>query len=382
MENKIKFILFILIAIIGASLFIAFQNYTAKDALTKERDKLIEEKASLDSQIGKLEGALRVNEDKVNSLNRELDRVSREKEAIQRQYDLGKKSYDELAERLKSQRAPALTKPQLESLPTTTDAYWAEILRAKTDLELQLGNIRNELKSAQINNGQLQREKSTLELDINNLKRDNEDLKRQFEYNQKLMDSISQELVREKNDKIQIQNNFKLIKNENAVLTRQLKSINSRKVEFEKELGQLQEDKNSLERRLVDMETMLNDKLSKINYLKQQLDDFLGGRQVETKPGQEESVELPPIVVRPQTETLTSETPVSLVGKVLAVKRDNNFVIINLGEDLGIKAGEAFQVYREDKVIADIEVIKTRKTISACDIKKETTPIAVGDTVR
>ncbi len=385
MENKIRFILFGLIAILAISLFIAFQNYSAREALQKEKDRLTQENTLLTSKAGKLENALRDTENKMSSLNKELDRISQEKNEIERKYELAKKGQNELLEKLKAQQhLPTVTKLQVATPPSSTDAYWAGILKEKTDLELQLANIRNELRATQISNEQLQREKSTLGLDVNTLSRDNEDLKRQLEYNQKVMDSITQELVREKNDKIQIQNSFKLIKNENAALARQLKNLNNRKIEFEKELQQLQQDKRSLERRLTDIETMLTDKISKVNELKEQLDAISSGRQAETKVGQKEAVELPPIVVRPQTQALPpeAETPVSLTGKVLAVNRDNNFVIIDLGEERGIKVGEALRVYRQNTAIADIEVIQARQTIAACDIKKETKSIAIGDTVK
>ena len=95
-----------------------------------------------------------------------------------------------------------------------------------------------------------------------------------------------------------------------------------------------------------------------------------------------ESVELPPIVVRPQAASLPiNETGIGM-GKVLAVNRDNNFVIMDLGGEQGIKVGNTFVVYRGDQPIADVEVVQARQSISACDIKRETTPIKVGDTIR
>lgn len=386
MENRVKFIIIGLIGILAISLFIAFQNYATKETLLKEKDRLSKENESLVAKVERAMRELRVSQEKVGSVNKELDRVSQEKERIERQYELIKKREGELMERLKSQPAAALVKPTLESLPPTQDAYWAGILKAKTDLEFQLGNLRSELKNMQIRNEQLQREKSSLGLDINNLGRDNEDLKRQLEYNQKLMDSITQELVREKNDKIKIQETFKAIKNENVVLTRQLKSLNSRKVELEEKLQKLQDDKDALDRRITEIETTFSNKISKIKELKEQLDVIYSiGRQTEQpeeKSEQKGSVELPPIVVRPQTETASGVTATSLTGKILAVNRDNNFVIIDLGENSGIKVGDTFRVYRQDESIATIETIQIRKSIAACDIKKETKPIATGDTVR
>jgi len=381
MEQKAKFFIIGLAVLLVISLFISYQNYSTKEALRRQRDELSEKNTSLGSQIGRLEGSLRESENKISALNRQLDEVSRQKDEFETKYGLAKKNQDELMEKLRSQQVPEAAGPQLQALPQNTDIYWAGVLKAKTDLELQLGNIRNELKSVKISNEQLQREKSTLELDISNFRRDNEDLKRQLEYNQKLMDSLAQELVREKNDKMQIQDNFKLVKNENAVLSRQLKSLNNHKVELDKKLEQLQEERSSLERRLTDMETMLTDKLSQINGLKEQIDTVRSGATVETPSEKSESVELPPIIVRPQIEDAAAEAP-SLAGKVLAINKDNNFVIIDLGEDAGIKLSDTFRVYRGGKAVATIEVIQTRKNIAACDIKEETAAIIVGDTVK
>ena len=56
-------------------------------------------------------------------------------------------------------------------------------------------------------------------------------------------------------------------------------------------------------------------------------------------------------------------------------------MVIDLGQDSGIKLGDTFKVYREDKTVATLEVIQARQSISACDIKEEIRPIEVGDIV-
>jgi hypothetical protein len=58
-------------------------------------------------------------------------------------------------------------------------------------------------------------------------------------------------------------------------------------------------------------------------------------------------------------------------------------VIIDIGEEASVKVGDALRVYgKDDKPAADIEVIQTRKDISACDIKREYAPVCVGDIVK
>lgn len=400
MDQKTKFIL---IGLIGLSVIFSFlfiQTLNSKQVVLKERDELKKENASLASKLKKIESALSDYENKVSILNSDLDRVSKEKQELDRKYELVNKEKGALLEKLKAKQEEAYaSSPAVQPAPAPdTDSYWAGILKAKTDLEMQLANLRSELKSTQINNEQLQREKSSLELDLNNLSREKDDLKRQLEYNQKLMDSIAQELVRERNDKLKIQDALKPIKNENSVLLRQLKSLNTRKINLDKRIQGLMEDKSTLERRFTEMETMLTEKVGQINELKDQIDKIRSSAKIgapvapadKKEPAQsdEPSVELAPIVVRPQAgQAGQKDTVVSLSrkieGRVLAINKDSNFVIIDLGEDAGIRLGNNFTVYKDSSApIAEIEVIQLRKSIAACDIKNETEPIKIGDRVR
>lgn len=383
MERKTQFIILGLAAILVISLFINLQSYSSKQAIEREKGVLKKENTDLSQRI---EESFQDNQrlkDKLSSLNRDLEKVSKEREEMQNKYELVTKEREELIQKLKTQPSAAAPEVQrAQVIPVPEDAYWAGILKAKTDLELQLDKIRNELKITQIKNEELQRDKSALDLEIKNLNLETQDLRRQLEYNKKMMDSLAQELVREKNDKLEIQSSLNVIKSENTIIRRQLKSLGSRKINLERRIQQLQEDNSGLERSLTEMETMLKDKATKINDLQEQLDTVRAGGKIEASAQKQESVELPPIVVRPKTETSLQEPPVGFMAKILAVNRDNNFVIIDLGEDSGIRVGDTFGVYREDKTIAEIEVVQIRKTIAACDIKKETTPVKVADTIK
>lgn len=387
MENKTKFITIGLSGGLVICLLLFIQAFNSKRLILRERDDLKKENLTLTGKLDKLDKGIKQYENRIDLLSKELDKVSQEKQELEKKYEIARKDKERLIERLKSKAAEVkvAAQPQVEVLPPDTDAYWAGILKAKTDLELQLGNLRNELKSARITNEELEKRKISFELDINNLKRENEDLKRQLEYNQKVMDSISQELVREKNDKIKIQAILKSLKSENAVLTRHLKSLNERKINLDKKLQGLQEKNAAIEQKFNDMQTMLTDKLSQINNLREELDAIRirSGAEAGALQEKRESVELPPIVVRPQQpETATQAPGAALTGKVLAINKESNFVVIDLGEDAGIKAGDSFQVYRDNKSIASVEVMQVRKNIAACDITKETAPIKIGDIVR
>ncbi|MBI4706691.1 MAG: hypothetical protein HY761_02020 [Candidatus Omnitrophica bacterium] len=215
-------------------------------------------------------------------------------------------------------------------------------------------------------------------------------MKQQLDYNQKVMDSIAQDLVREKNDKSQIVDNLKSLRGENALLSRQLKNLNNRKFDLEKKLQQTQEEKDVLQRRMDEMETMLSDKLNYVDKLRDQLSSVrqtkentadLEGTEQPASGQKEPAVQLPAIVVRPQSTTSIAPDSTGQ-GKVVAINRESNFLIIDLGNNAGVKQGDSLHVYRGNQSIALLQVIQVRSNISACDIKKENVPVKIGDLVR
>jgi len=379
MDKKITFIIIGLAAILVVSLFLNFQTYAAKQAVEQERDAFKRENSLLGKKVEEGVREIKGLETKVGSLNSELAKVTTEKDEIQKKFDLLNKEKEELAKRIEFQSPAVVTAAAAETQQQPAfgtgaeDAYWGAILRAKTDLEMQLETIRNDLKSAQISNEQLQRDKANLELEVTGLRREQQELKRQFEYNQKIMSSLSQEVVRERNDKFQIENSIKTLNGENSMLRRQLRSLDTRKVNLERRYADLQKEKTGLLSRLSELETVVEEKTVQVESLNKQMNMGKKGA-VEEKP-----VELSPIVVRPQVETTPDSGDAK---KVMAVNRDKKFVIISAGESDGIRQGDTFRVWRDGRPIGTVEAIQVRSNISACDIKKEITTIKTGDTVK
>lgn len=379
MDKKITFIIIGLAAILVVSLFLNLQTYSAKQAIEQERDSLKRENGLLGKKVEESLREVKGLETKVGALNSDLAKVSTEKDELQKKFDLLNKEREELAKRIEFQRPLAATTTTTESQEQSAagtgseDAYWGAILRAKTDLEMQLENLRNDLKSAQISNEQLQRDKANLELEVTGLRREQQELKRQFEYNQKIMGSLSQEVVRERNDKFQIENSIKALNSENSLLRRQLRSLDTRKVNLERRYADLQKEKTGLLTRLSELETVVEEKTVQIESLSKQMNIGKKGA-AEEKP-----VELSPIVVRPQVETTPDSGDFK---KVMAINRDKKFVIISAGESDGIRTGDTFRIWRDGRPIGTVEAIQVRSNIAACDIKKEITPIKTGDLVK
>ncbi len=392
MEQKTKIIILGLVAILIVSLFVTLQTFSSKQTVEKERDQLRKENMALSRKADEAMGETRRLADKLNSFNTDLSRVNQEKEELEKKFQIINKERQDLADQLtaaKSQRQIMQASSAISSMPASEDAYWASLVKAKTDLEFQLENLRVEFKNAQAKNGALMREKANMELEVTNLSREASELRRQLSYNQKLMDSIAQELVREKNDKFAIEGSVKEIKSDNTLLRRQLKAINNRKDNLEEKLVSMQQQNQSLNRRIDEMQNILQDRNTQIEGLKTKVENMVAGLPPSGGMKKDVPVELPPITVRPQPEkaaqkqTMPSPAMLSIAGKIVAINRENNFVVIDLGDDAGIKLGDTFQAYnREGVPIASLEVIQTRKNISACDIKNESATLAVGDTIR
>jgi len=396
LEEKIKYIIIGLFGILVISVFLNLQTYSAKKFVERERNELKTENETLTKKINEAGKEIKQLQDKVNGLNSDLDKITQEKdnlltqkERIQKDYELLVKERDELKEKLKT---PAGAAGEGSSSSTREDAYWASVLKSKTDLSLQVDNLRTELKKFNTDNEQLRK-------DLEVLTREKNEVQQQLEYNQKTFDNITSQLVLEKGTKFKIQDELRPIKNENISLRRQLKKLTNYKINLEGQLQQLKQEKSELQRRLDEIELFLQDRLSrtKETNIRSKLDTLRSGGIDTGASGiqRKESIELPPIVVRPQGEISGVGSPqpeaplveergaqVHAGGSVLGVNKENNFVVINLGRNAGIKAGDIFQVYKESKAIATIEVIQVRESLSACNIKEEIAAIEVGDTVR
>ena len=324
MQEKIRLIIIMgLAATLAVSLFISQQAYSSKKAIELERNGLRNENEMLGRKIEEIAKERKQLQEKVNALSNDLNKTSQEKQDIQRQYELLVKERDDLIE------------------------------KAKT----------------------LQKNNEQLRGDLSNLTREKQRLGKRLE------DDLAPLI------------------DQNAQLKQQLDNLNSLKSKLEAELGQLKGEKSDLERKLNEIDSFLEQSLTEPKYLslKEQLDIIRSGGTPETRTPEtqtagpeKESVELPPIVVKPQTQA-QAETPLAAkkksipvkpAGTVLEINQENNFVVIDLGQDVGIKPGDTFKVYKQDKAIGAIEVIQARQSISACDIKEEIEPIEVGDTIR
>ncbi len=386
MEKKVRLIIIGLIAISAISIIFSFSLMGSKAALMKEyqftKERLTDENKALTRKINVALEERRKAEGRAGELQGEIDKLLNEQEELKNKYSLLNKEKEELLQRL--QREPSVLAPPAAGEPATTrpseteDAYWARILKEKAYLELTAEKLRERLDKFVIAIEELKKDKLALGLEMKNVTLDKQNLERRFVYNEKIIDSLSSELVREKKEKRKIEKELETLTKERLTLSQQLKKLNEENVSLEKTLAQVKENKIKLETRLTDLDRVLESKIFQVEQMKQQL-EIAAGEEV-TQKSLKESVELPPIVVRSQEEAKREYQEIP--GKVLAVNREHNFIVIDLGKEQGVNRAQLFDVFRAGRKIATVEVIQTRGNISACDIKTQETNIKVGDSIR
>lgn len=388
MERGSKLVVVALAALLVISLIFAYQVTVSKQSEInryKEIEKSLNEKnADIESQLAQMDKEKRKIADKMSVIQKDIDKISAERDEWKNKYEIVKTEKEELMAKVKS--APVVTEKFVEFKPALAeDDYWADVLQQKAALEVKVGQLN---KAIEDNLGQLaeiKKAKSDLELELTSLKQSKDDMERDLQYNKQLVSNLSRDLVGEKTDKATVLNQINKIKQENSALRRQVKDLSAAKLNLEKGLSKLEEDKNKLAERISLTEQTLQGRTNELTAIKQDLDAMLG-KESKSEAQQSNAVQLPPIIVRPGTESEMAEQPAGQTqeksGRILSLNETNNFVIISLGDDKGVKVGDIFRVFRENKHIATIEVIQTRKDIAAADIKFSNQKIAVGDSVR
>lgn len=146
--------------------------------------------------------------------------------------------------------------------------------------------------------------------------------------------------------------------------------------DLETKVNKAQADMKSAFEKLNAAESEKAELEGKINDLEARLE------QIQIEESQEQKVELGTIQVVPQIgePTVSEGTAVSVEqpqeeeivrgsseGKVLVVNKDYNFVVINLGVKDGVRVGDIFSVYHNNKYAGDVKVEKLHDSMAAAD---------------
>lgn len=395
MGKGFKFIIVGLLILLSVCIFFLLQLFRERQSLQQNyneiKEKLNTQTSTLSAQASNLKEEKDRLQSKISQLEKDLASIKTERDGFQSRFDVLSKEKDELVEKLQAMAAtkkeapPVVSEQPVQPRVVDSDEYWAGVLKAKADLELQLTDLKSVVSDLQLKLDQIGKEKNDLTLQVSKLEQENQESARKASYNERLASNLSAELLREQKDKKEILEQLVSIKQENLSLRSSIKEINSSNFALKNKLKSIDEQRAQLDVRVEQMNASLEQKIDEVAKATKDIRSLPGAGDKPTISSQAETlaknVELPPIVVKGE-EAVNDLKIIS--GKVIALNDANNFVVINLGENQGLSIGRKLDVYRNNVSIGRIEVVQTRKNISAADIIKldPKRKIKVGDIVR
>jgi len=262
------------------------------------------------------------------------------------------------------------------------EEYWANLLKEKASLQIDIKNLNDELTEKAIALVDIKQKNEDMLLEVAALKSEKEEIEAKVQHTMDMIDNISLELARTKNDKKFISNRVEKLSEENDGLRHKMKKLVKVKNALEKSIVRITQEKEKIKSKLGRTETLIQSKIDEIWDIKDELDHSIRSSRNGIFSNE---VELPPIVVRSSgaVESFdTGEAAPGFNGQVISINESNNFVIVDIGENSGIHLGDNLSVYRDSKYIARLEVIQVREDISAADLKDQWSKIKVGDIIR
>lgn len=390
MDKRSKVFILVLGAICVVLGFIAFQTTqtynSEKKRLEAETQKLNQDNADLNNNLNRAKEETKNTYKKLESMQKDLSVVSQERDNWKDKYGQAIEEKDELSAKITELQQAKQAAAESAKPPVPEDSYWASIVKDRAALEVSVSDLNKQLETMNIRIDELTKDNNELTTELNKINQLKAGLERQSGYGEKLSQALSEELVREKNDKRALLEQMAKLQDDYSVLQQQLRDASDEKIMLAKQQQALKEENKLLARKISETDQVLQDRMTEMLNMKQQLTNIRSDITKDETPGAgARVVELPAIVVKaePDNESATVARG-NLSGNILAVNKENNFVVIDIGESLGVQKGMAFDIYRGNSKVGSVEVIQVRRDITAADIKSQEPgqQIKVGDIAR
>jgi len=391
-KKLIPIVLLLIIIAVGA---VAYKFYDENGQLSKklsaletEQQRLAQENKGLHDNIEAVKQDLEAAKSRADQVKSQLDQVEQDKEKAEGKVnDLNDQIKDlqhQLAEKPKVQvieKRVEVAAPQpsgegvAQAAPGSMD-YWADFVRAKAELAVQLEDLSAKLKDLKTAMAEKEAKNKELAIQIDELEKRKKKLESEGEFKKRTLDIVSRELVNERETRKALTDETVDMRKSNVEFKRELVLANKEKLNLQKNIDELVTKRDVLEKRISEVETIMKQKAMALNDLEDGLSKALRPDTVVNQKSA--SVELPPIVVKPEANGIKD-----MRGQVIAVNDKEKFVIVNMGESKGIRPGFQLKVLRADKEVGTLEVIEVRREISAADVKEVVSgnEIKEGDTV-
>jgi len=337
---------------------------------------------------------------KSDDLQAQLDQANADRDSWKNRVETISRERDDLMQKLKNRPTKIVYKERIVQAPAAApapgvdvtsaqgDRYWASVLKQKAALQIELQKEKSDLDQAALQVVDLKKQNADLGVGVKQISNEKDEIIQKIKYGQDLADNLSIDLARSRNDQQAVNDRANKLKEENLALLSQIKDLSSAKLELERTVSRLTDDKDAMQKKLIETESVIQSRIDDIWKIKENLDKKLSQNAlVSSTPG---SMELPPIIVNApnnqQQAGPANPAPASAgksEGSIISINGSNNFVIVDLGqENSPVNVGAALKVYRNSNEIATLEVIQVRRDICAADIKDKLSELRVGDIVK
>ena len=369
--DKSKIIPIILLVVILGVGYVAFTFYTENENLTVANGKLIEEKTSLTEansnlkyKYDKIDKEKADIERRLSMVKEELSKSEAGIESWKGKWSSVSKERDELVEKMKSASHPEIKVVERTETGELSEDHWADFVRSKASLEAKFDILSKTLFEEKSKMAKLSKENKEIDIKIDQAIKEKERLLEEIKFKERTLRIMSMDLVTEREGRGAAVDEVRKLRKENVDLKKELIMANKDLMRLQDTLKDAIFKKDELEDKITDAGTILKEKSMAFEELQDQLEQAIeGGKKIIAS--ESASVELPPIVVKPGAPGLKE-----LRGEIIAVNREEKFVVIDIGESSGLRPGVLLKIIRGDKEVGSAEVIETRKEISAADIKE------------
>jgi chromosome segregation ATPase len=388
-KKLIPIVLLLIIIAVGA---VAYKFYDENGQLAKkisaletEQQRLSQENQGLRENINSVKQEFEAEKSRADQVKSQLDQAEQQRDDYKNKFsDLNDEIKDlkrQLAEKPKVQVvekrievAPSTEAPA--QAPAGSIDYWADFVRAKAELGVKLEDLSAKLGELKTALAEKEAKNKELAIQIDELEKRKKKLESEGEFKKRTLDIVSRELVNERESRKALTDETVDMRKSNVEFKRDLVMATKEKLQLQKNIDELVGKRDTLEKRISEMETIMKQKAMALNDLEDGLSKALHPDTVVNQKSA--SVELPPIVVKPEANGIKD-----LRGSVIAVNDKEKFVIVNMGESKGIRPGFQLKVLHGEKEVGTLEVLQVRREISAADIKEviSGSEIKEGDSV-
>lgn len=329
----------------------------AAQAYKELQDKLRQadtDKGVMQKRLADLTADIKKTEDERNAFKSKLASLEDEKGRIS-------KKIDEL-----TKAALSLTKLKEDAERALTE-YKAEVSSKMGSLELEGRTITKDSSGSEGLLAEALKKNANLELELIRLKDRLSYKEEQFIESSKKIESLQFTIAQMKDKKRQLEYSISDATRLAETLSLQLAREKKAHIAAKDRMSEMEQDKAKLMRKM-DQLAMAK---AHLETMKQTTNEPETAR-VST------DVELPPIIIRPDTDRTKPE---QITGKIIEVNETERFAIVDVGRADGTSVGMHFEVFRDGKSIALLEVIEQRDKFSACDIKNESSSLTEGDII-